>query len=175
MDLPSTIHHLGEILGRVIAELESPAIFDTEETIRALARARRAGDAEAARQLAQEISKLSPNSARAIASAFTVYSDLVPDKTLAKSIFERISRDYDRTRRALLTVSGHSALMEADPILQNSVQLRNPYVDPLNYPQIEMLKRLGAVSDRESNEARTLQEVLDVTINGIAVGLRNTG
>ena len=62
-----------------------------------------------------------------------------------------------------------------DPVIQRSVHLRNPYVDPLNYLQVEMLRRLRALPDQEGPEAERLREVIVVTINGIAAGLRNTG
>jgi phosphoenolpyruvate carboxylase len=60
-------------------------------------------------------------------------------------------------------------------VIQRSVRLRNPYVDPLNYLQVEMLRRLRALNDPDSEEAETLRDVLVLTINGIAAGLRNTG
>jgi len=53
--------------------------------------------------------------------------------------------------------------------------LRNPYIDPLNYIQVEMLRRLRALSDPESLEANALREVIVLTVNGIAAGLKNTG
>jgi phosphoenolpyruvate carboxylase len=65
--------------------------------------------------------------------------------------------------------------MEADPVIQRSVHLRNPYVDPLNYLQVEMLRRLRALDDPEGAEAEGYREVIVLTINGIAAGLRNTG
>jgi len=65
--------------------------------------------------------------------------------------------------------------LDAEPITQHAVQLRNPYVDPLNYIQVEMLSRLRALPDAESIEAQSLREVVGLTINGIAAGLRNTG
>ena len=104
-----------------------------------------------------------------------LYSDLVPDRELADQIFGRIRAEYDRTRRTILAITGHSELMDSDPIIQHSVELRNPYVDPLNYIQVEMLRRLRALSDPNSAEAEQLREVINVTINGIAAGLRNTG
>jgi phosphoenolpyruvate carboxylase len=55
------------------------------------------------------------------------------------------------------------------------VQLRNPYVDPLNYIQVETLRRLRTLPNAESEEANALHEVMAITINGIASGLRNTG
>ena len=65
--------------------------------------------------------------------------------------------------------------MDSDPIIQRSIQLRNPYVDPLNYIQVDMLRRLRALPDQDSPEAEALREVIVMTINGIASGLRNTG
>jgi phosphoenolpyruvate carboxylase len=104
-----------------------------------------------------------------------LYADLVPDKTLSHQIFARIRAEYDRTHEQVLAITGHAALMDADPTIQKAVQLRNPYVDPLNYLQVEMLRRLRALPDPESDEAQALREVIVVTINGIAAGLRNTG
>jgi phosphoenolpyruvate carboxylase len=105
----------------------------------------------------------------------SLYVDLVPDKKLAGSIFDLILTEYERTREAVLSISGHANLLDAEPITQNSVHLRNPYVDPLNYIQVEMLRRVRELGDSESNEAQTIREVIGVTINGIAAGLRNTG
>ncbi len=104
-----------------------------------------------------------------------LYSALVPDRQLADGIFTRIRDEYERTRETVLTVSGHRELMDADPVIQRSVHLRNPYVDPLNYTQVEMLRRLRALPDPDSAEADALREVIVITINGIAAGLRNTG
>jgi phosphoenolpyruvate carboxylase len=104
-----------------------------------------------------------------------LYSDLVTDQVLAAAVFSRIEAEYDRTRDSVLKVSGHRELMDGDPVIQRSVQLRNPYVDPLNYLQVEMLRRLRRLSDPEGTEAERYREVIVLTINGIAAGLRNTG
>src|ERR1035437_6659460 len=77
MDLSQTIHLLGDLLGQVLSELESPAIFDTEEHIRAEAKARRTGNHKAAGQLQREVSALGPDQARAVAASFATYFDLV--------------------------------------------------------------------------------------------------
>ncbi|MEJ5226274.1 MAG: phosphoenolpyruvate carboxylase, partial [Anaerolineales bacterium] len=77
MDISQTIHLLGDLLGEVISDLESPALFATEERIRAAAKARRASDQTAAAALSDEIARLSPDEARAVASAFALYFDLV--------------------------------------------------------------------------------------------------
>jgi phosphoenolpyruvate carboxylase len=105
----------------------------------------------------------------------TLYVDLVPDKAIAKEIFDLIQTEYSRTRDFVLAISGHQTLLDEEPITQHAVQLRNPYVDPLNYIQVEMLRRLRALPDVEGKEAQSLREVIRLTINGIAAGLRNTG
>jgi phosphoenolpyruvate carboxylase len=105
----------------------------------------------------------------------SLYVDLVPDRKLAKGIFDTVLAEYERTRHAVLSISGHANLLDAEPVTQNSVHLRNPYVDPLNYIQVEMLHRIRGLKDAESVEAHAIREVIGVTINGIAAGLRNTG
>jgi len=104
-----------------------------------------------------------------------LYSELVPDRALATAVFTRIGDEFARTREAILRATGHGELMDGDPVIQRSVHLRNPYVDPLNYLQVEMLRRLRALPDPDGAEAERYREVLVVTINGIAAGLRNTG
>ena len=67
--------------------------------------------------------------------------------------------------------------------MQRSIQLRNPYVDPLNYIQIEMIRRLrrrtaagdAAVTQAAYDEDEALRAVVELTINGVSSGLRNTG
>ena len=104
-----------------------------------------------------------------------LYSDLVPDRGLARRVFATIRAEYDRTHQTILAITGHPALMAGDPVIQRSVQLRNPYVDPLNYLQVEMLRHLRALPDPDGAGAEPSREVLLLTINGIAAGLRNTG
>jgi phosphoenolpyruvate carboxylase len=75
-----------------------------------------------------------------------------------------------RAIEAILRVTGHRELVENNPVLRRSIDVRNPYVDPINLVQIELLRRLrGGDDDPETRDA------LFVTINGIAAGLRNTG
>ncbi|MDQ3007611.1 MAG: phosphoenolpyruvate carboxylase, partial [Chloroflexota bacterium] len=104
-----------------------------------------------------------------------LYMELVPNKTVATKIFGQIREEYQRTHDTVLSISGHKNLLDAEPITQHAIQLRNPYVDPLNYIQVEMLRRLRALPDPESAKAQSLREVVGLTINGIAAGLRNTG
>ncbi len=104
-----------------------------------------------------------------------IYAELVPDETLRATIFERIREEYRLSLEAILKISGHRELMDSDPVIQRSVRLRNPYVDPLNFIQVEMLRRLRQLEDAEGAEAQAYRDVIVLTINGIAAGLRNTG
>jgi phosphoenolpyruvate carboxylase len=104
-----------------------------------------------------------------------LYSELVPNRALATAVFTRIGSEFVRTRESILRATGHAELMDGDPVIQRSVHLRNPYVDPLNYLQVEMLRRLRARADQDGDEAARDREIIVVTINGIAAGLRNTG
>ena len=104
-----------------------------------------------------------------------LYVSLVPDRGLADGLFHTIRDEYERTRDSVLAISRHASLLDLEPVTQQAIQLRNPYVDPLNYIQVETLRRLRALPDQEGDEARSLREVMALTINGIAAGLRNTG
>lgn len=104
-----------------------------------------------------------------------LYAELVPDQSLAKKLFNAIRAEFDRTREIVLSISSHQNLLDAEPYTQNAVRLRNPYIDPLNFIQVEMLRRLRALPDKESPEAEALRQVVVLTINGIAAGLKNTG
>jgi phosphoenolpyruvate carboxylase len=77
MELSESIHLLGGLLGKVIAELESPAIFEIEERIRAEAKARRAGNLRAEARLQAALQTLTQPQLRAVAAAFATYFDLV--------------------------------------------------------------------------------------------------
>lgn len=67
---------------------------------------------------------------------------------------------------------GGERLLDRDPVLQASIDRRNPFVDPLSFIQIELLRRLREHPDGPPEQ---LGRVSLLTINGIASGLRNTG
>jgi phosphoenolpyruvate carboxylase len=71
---------------------------------------------------------------------------------------------------AVLGVTGHREPADATPVLRRSIDVRNPYVDPINLVQIELLARLRAGDDNPE-----LQRAFVITVNGIAAGMRNTG
>ena len=98
------------------------------------------------------------------------YAGLVPDVALRKAVFATIESGWNRTRDTLLSLTGQSSLLERQPALARSVQLRLPYIDPLNELQIDLIRRrrAGEADDR-------IAEGIHLTINGIAAGLRNSG
>lgn len=104
-----------------------------------------------------------------------LYCGLASDRAQADQIYRQIFQEHRLTCEALLRINGHNELLEDSPVIQRSVKLRNPYVDPLNYIQVEMLRRLRELPDQESPEAESIRETIILTINGIAAGLRNTG
>jgi phosphoenolpyruvate carboxylase len=104
-----------------------------------------------------------------------LYAGLVPDQDLANRIYAEVQNEYERTVKMVLLIKHERELMEGEPVIQRSTLLRNPYVDPLNYLQVEMLRRYHNLPDGKSDEAQALRDVILLTINGIAAGLRNTG
>ncbi|SDK35826.1 phosphoenolpyruvate carboxylase [Sediminibacillus albus] len=99
------------------------------------------------------------------------YAALVEDEQMADRIFGNIVEEYVTTREVLLKITGNSELLDNTPNLQESVHRRNPYVDPLNLLQVNLIKELR---EQENPDDGLLIEAL-LTISGIAAGLRNTG
>ena len=95
------------------------------------------------------------------------------DEATRQEIFPRISAEYEITERALLHITGHDQLLDNERWLQTAIRLRNPYVDPMNYIQVALLRRLRHTGDPD--EAEALRSVILLSVNGIAAGLRNTG
>ena len=100
--------------------------------------------------------------------------DALAEPPLRAKIFPRIVEEWRRTREAVLTATGRSALLDISPVLRRSIRLRNPYVDPLNFVQVSLLARLRAAPD-PAPERDVLQRLLALTVNGIAAGLQSTG
>ena len=90
-------------------------------------------------------------------------------KSLGADLLSRLKR----ARESLSEITGHRGLLEGNAVLRRSIELRNPYVDPINLIQIEMLHRLRASAPAEPDHR--LLEILLVTFNGVAAGMRNTG
>jgi phosphoenolpyruvate carboxylase len=94
---------------------------------------------------------------------------LVPESL--RPIGEQLRAELRGTIATLLTVTRHRELLEHNPVLRRSVDVRNPYVDPINLVQVEILSRLRS----GGGDIDLLRDALLVTVNGIAAGMRNTG
>ena len=104
-----------------------------------------------------------------------LYADLVEDERVRALIYGQVQAAFEATRAAVLQVTGERQLLDHDPVLQRAVRQRNPYIDPLNFIQVGLLRRLRALPNADSAEAAALRETIFLTINGIASGLKNTG
>ena len=100
-----------------------------------------------------------------------LYADLVDDTALADDVFHKIETEYQTTVDFVCKITGQTRLLDNAPVLQRSIARRNPYVDPLSFVQLVLLKRLRA-GDGPFEEL--LRGGLE-SINGIASGLKNTG
>jgi Phosphoenolpyruvate carboxylase (EC 4.1.1.31) len=101
------------------------------------------------------------------------YAELAPDREAAASIFAAIRDEYGRTDRMIRQIARIERLLDNSPVLQHSIQRRNPYIDPMSYLQIELLRRLRAAPDGPQHAA--IEDAILLSISGLAAGLMNTG
>jgi phosphoenolpyruvate carboxylase len=104
-----------------------------------------------------------------------LYLTLADDRREADRFFQMIYSEFELTKERILAITSNNNLLDNDPDLQRSIQLRNPYIDPLNFIQVETLHRLRAIKDPTNPLVEELQNIIVLTVNGIASGLRNTG
>jgi phosphoenolpyruvate carboxylase len=87
-----------------------------------------------------------------------------------KKMGERVRSKYEMAVEGVKAVSGHSILCEDSSTLRSLLVMRKPYTDPVNFLQVEVLRRV-----REQPDDEDLKDCLLLTVNGIAAGMRNTG
>jgi len=114
------------------------------------------------------------------------------DRRLVPEDLQPLGRDLrsrlEQAVAAVLAASGHSELAETNQVLRRAIDVRNPYVDPINLVQIELLDRLRRPGLSEhsvphvrdgrvkgATDPTELMRAFIVTVNGIAAGMRNTG
>lgn len=105
------------------------------------------------------------------------YAELCEADDVRKRIWLRIASERDRSRQAILDLVGVPELLATTPWFQESIDVRNPYIDPLNLIQIEFMRRRRALAMTEADmaEAEQLRDLLRLTVQGIAAGMRTTG
>jgi phosphoenolpyruvate carboxylase len=119
------------------------------------------------RMLLSNMDMVLAKSSIAIASR---YAELVPDAALRENIFGRIRREWHASIETLLDIMGQERLLQGNPLLERSIRHRFPYLDPLNHVQVELLKE-----HRAQNPDEQVLRGIQLTINGISAGLRNSG
>ncbi|NBB91675.1 MAG: phosphoenolpyruvate carboxylase [Gammaproteobacteria bacterium] len=97
------------------------------------------------------------------------YARLAGD--LGERYFPTILAEFERTRGMICRIKGQGGLLDKDPTLKRSILLRNPYVDPMSFTQVELLERWRAGGSKDE----ALELALIDSVHGIAQGLQNTG
>ncbi|MFW5692460.1 MAG: phosphoenolpyruvate carboxylase, partial [Chloroflexota bacterium] len=105
------------------------------------------------------------------------YAELVEDATLRSAIFSRIKDEHNRACETISQVTGYGSLLERLPVIKRSIERRNPYVDPLNFLQVELLRefRSSQTADMDEEQQSSVMREILATISGIAAGMKTTG
>ncbi|MBV9703312.1 MAG: phosphoenolpyruvate carboxylase [Methylobacteriaceae bacterium] len=98
------------------------------------------------------------------------YAELVPDRSLAETIFGEIEAEWERVAAAFKVITGAEQRLADNPALARSIAHRFPYIAPLNHLQVELLRRW-----RSGHAEEKARRGILISINGIAAGLRNSG
>jgi phosphoenolpyruvate carboxylase len=195
--LREDVRLLGELLGDTIRTQAGEPLFHTVERVRALAKSARAGNDTNFRTLSDELSRTRParskpgwwRGVRRCPNGARAWIDLI-EMVLAKAD-GRIAGEYDRRLvpaplqpfgaelrdrlvraiRGVLDLTGHRELLQATPVIRRSIDVRNPYVDPINLVQIALLAHLRG----DTVVTDDLWQAFLITVNGIAAGMRNVG
>ncbi|MEI9981008.1 MAG: phosphoenolpyruvate carboxylase [Edaphobacter sp.] len=99
-----------------------------------------------------------------------LYAALVEDEALRNRVFATLETEFKLTHKMILEITKQKSLLETNPVLNHSIRLRNPYVDPMSLIQVELIRR-----KRAGDDSPELNRAIAATINGISAGLRNTG
>ncbi|HZY62482.1 MAG TPA: phosphoenolpyruvate carboxylase [Edaphobacter sp.] len=113
--------------------------------------------------------------AKADFSIARLYASLVEDEALRNRVFNTLEAEFNLTLRMVLAITQQKTLLENNPVLERSIRLRNPYVDPMSLIQVELIRRKRNATAAGEPDSPELNRAISATINGISAGLRNTG
>jgi phosphoenolpyruvate carboxylase len=102
-----------------------------------------------------------------------LYASLAEDEA-GRRVRVAMEAEWERTERAILAITGRAQILEASPVLLRSIRLRNPYVDPISFVQVTLLRRWRELPEG-SEEREAVRRVLALSVNGVAAGLQGTG
>ncbi|MCY4464200.1 MAG: phosphoenolpyruvate carboxylase [Chloroflexi bacterium] len=103
-----------------------------------------------------------------------LYASLVEPVELREKFFGWIKAEHARSSNMIMRVTQQDDLLANMPAIQTSIQRRNPYVDPLNFMQVALLRELRGL-DEDDAQWRPVLDATLATINGIAAGMKTTG
>ena len=103
-----------------------------------------------------------------------LYASLVEPAELRDEFFSRIEREHQLSSQMILQVTRQAEILDNMPAIKTSIERRNPYVDPLNFMQVALLRELRGMDATNENWRPVLDATL-ATINGIAAGMKTTG
>ncbi|MEO0529275.1 MAG: phosphoenolpyruvate carboxylase [Planctomycetota bacterium] len=112
--------------------------------------------------------------AKANMTVFDRYAERAEDDSGMKEIAGMLDAEYDRARKALLAVVDRDELLAAIPWLQESIKVRNRYVDPLNLIQLEVMRR-SREADADGGPSEELKHLSELSVKSVAAGMRTTG
>jgi phosphoenolpyruvate carboxylase len=104
-----------------------------------------------------------------------LYASLVEDQALRDRVFSTLEAEFNLTHRMILQITQQKSLLQTNPVLERSIRLRNPYVDPMSLIQVELIRRKRTAAANNEPDSPELDRAISATINGISAGLRNTG
>jgi phosphoenolpyruvate carboxylase len=103
-----------------------------------------------------------------------MYAELVTDAELRDEIFNDLSEEHERAYKFLCQILRQKELLTQIPVIKRSIERRNPYVDPLNFIQVDLLRTLRQMPEDDPERDVILQAVLS-SVSGIAAGMKTTG
>ncbi|MBI5892458.1 MAG: phosphoenolpyruvate carboxylase [Deltaproteobacteria bacterium] len=103
-----------------------------------------------------------------------LYASLVKDKSVRDGIYKKIKKEFDLTVKMILMITGQKNILDNDKFLQRSINLRRPNIDPVDYMQVDLIRKIRDKNIKGEKRQRVIKTLM-ASINCISAGLRNTG